>query len=91
MQAARISNRKYAMIIISMRIYCNAFILQHLSSYLVVHLDPTISCLSLVFPVTVEPVTSVNVKSTTRQAIAITEELLACSAKVKFNHCSMKI
>ena len=59
--------------------------IQYQSFYLVVHLDPTISCLLLDFPVVVEPVMSVNAKSTIRLAIAAIEEQLVYSAKV--NHC----
>ena len=49
----------------------------------VVHLDPTINCLSLGFPVAVEPVTSVNANYTIRQ-IATIKEQLEYFAKVKY-------
>ena len=56
--------------------------MQHLSSYLVVHLGQTISCLSLGFPVTVEPVTSVNANYTIRQILVTIKEQLEYFAKV---------
>jgi hypothetical protein len=63
--------------------------MQHLSFYPVVHLDQTISCLSLEFPVAVEPVTSVNANFTIRQVLATIKELLECFAKVKVYTWSM--
>jgi hypothetical protein len=58
--------------------------MQRLSSYPVVHLDPTISCLSLGFPVAAETLTSVNANCTIRQILAIINELLEYFVKVKF-------
>ena len=64
--------------------------IQYQSFYLVVHLEPTISCLLLDFPVAVEPVISVNAKSTIRQEVHATiEERLVYSAKV--NHISANL
>ena len=56
--------------------------IQHLSTCLVVHLNPTISCLLLAFPVAIEPVVSVNANYILSLAIATIEELLVYSAKV---------
>ena len=66
-------------LMISMLLY---ICMQYLNICLVVHLDPTISCLSLVFTVTVEPVTSVSASYTIRQILATIKEQLESSAKV---------
>ena len=66
------------------KFYDLKIIMQHLSTYLVVHLNPTISCLLLGSPVTVEPVTSVNANYTIRQIIATTKKQLEYFVKVKY-------
>lgn len=56
--------------------------MQHLSTCLVVHLDPTMSHLLFTSTVIAERETSASANYTIRQIIAITEEPLVYSVKV---------